>query len=284
MLQEKNPYLLLKSRYPNLHRVEKKIADFIFDHMSEFLTMTIAQIAKECEIAESSIVRFCKTLGYSGFREFKMNLATHFKEVEAQVFENINVDDSTSSMIEKVFSSNISSLQNTLNLLDENVIESAIDSIIRANKILFVAMGSSAPIANEFYYRFMRMGLPAQVATDPYVGLIASSQLDENSVAIAISHKGRTAEIVENLKISKEKKATTISVTNFENSPMTKYSDIVLCAAASESEILNEAIASRISQLTILDCVYTGIALARKDTALAHIQSMHDLLDQHRIK
>ncbi len=284
MLQQQNPYLLLKSLYPNMHRVEKKIADFILSNKNDVISMTIAQIAKQCDIAESSIVRFSKTLGYSGFSEFKLNLASHSSHWDTKIFENINPDDSTTSIINKVFTVNIATLQNTLNMLNAKLVDQAIEAIDRSNKIIFFGIGSSAPIANDFYYRFMRIGLPAHVATDPHIGILSSSLLDENSVAIAISHKGRSVETVETLRIAKEKKATTICITSFLNSPMTEYADIVLCASSTETEILNEAISSRIAHITILDCIYSGIALKRKDTTLPHIKNMHKLLDQHRIK
>jgi DNA-binding MurR/RpiR family transcriptional regulator len=284
MLQQQNPYLLVKSLYPNMHRVEKKIADFILDNKNDLTAMTIAKIAKHCEIAESSVVRFSKTLGYSGFSELKLNLASHSSHLDTKIFENIDSNDSTASIINKVFAVNISTLQNTLNILNYKNIDQAINAIDQSNKIVFFGIGTSAPIANDFYYRFMRIGLPAHVATDPHIGLLAASMLDENSVAIVISHKGRSMETVNHLRIAKEKKATTICITSFLNSPMTNYADIVLCASSTETEILGEAISSRIAHIAILDCIYSGIALKRKNTSLPHIQNMLEIMEQHRIK
>lgn len=283
MKQYQNPYLILKNLYPNMHRVEKKIAGFILENKNKVVTMTIAQIANELKIAESSIVRFSKTLGYSGFTELKLSLARHASNVGTSIYEDIKLNDDVVSVIKKVFNGNISALQDTLNMIDFKNIENAIDAIHNAKKIIFYGVGSSATIASDFYYRFMRIGLPAQSVSDPHIGYLSASLLDEHCVAIAISHTGRTREIVENIEMAKSKNATTICVTSSLKSPLIEFTDIPLCISSKEIESSSEAISSRIAHITILDCIYTGLALKRKEQVIPLIENMNNVLEKSRI-
>lgn len=278
-----NPYLILNNLYPNMYNVEKKIADFILENKSKVSSMTVAQVARELKIAESSIVRFSKTLGYSGFTELKLNLVRHSDNSSTTIYEDIDLNDDVVTVTKKVFNGNISVLQDSLNMIDFNKIKDAINAIDKAKKIIFYGVGSSSTIANDFYYRFMRIDLPAQAITDPHIGYVAASLMDENCVAIAISHTGRTKEIVDNIKMAKNKKATTISITSSLKSPLTEYSDIVLCISSKEIQSSNEAIASRIAHITLLDSIYAGLALKRKEQVLPLIKNMNDILHKSRI-
>ncbi|WP_105615203.1 MurR/RpiR family transcriptional regulator [Vallitalea okinawensis] len=278
-----NPYLILKNLYPNMYNVEKKIADFILENKGLVSSMTIAHIAKELKIAESSIVRFSQTLGYSGFTALKLSLVRHSDNSSSSIYEDIDLDDDMVTVTKKVFNGNISVLQDSLNMIDFEKIKEAIDAIDNAKKIIFYGVGSSSTIANDFYYRFMRIGLPAQAITDPHISYLSASLLDEDCVAIAISHTGRTKEIIDNMKMAKSKNATTISVTSFLKSPLNDCSDIVLCISSKEIESLNEAIASRIAHITLLDSIYAGLALKRKDKVLPLIQNMNDILQRSRL-
>lgn len=278
-----NPYLILNNLYPNMYSVEKKIADFIIENKAKVSSMTIAHVAKQLDIAESSIVRFSKTLGYSGFTELKLNLLRHSDTEKPSIYEDIELNDDIATVTRKVFNGNINALQNTLNMLDYNKIKDAIHAIDQSQKIIFYGLGSSSTIANDFYYRFMRINLPAQAITDPHIGYVSASLMHENCVAIAISHTGRTKEIVDILKMAKNRNATTICVTSSLKSPLTEHADIVLCISSKEIQSDNEAIASRIAHITLLDSIYAGLALERKERVLPLIKNMNDVLHHTRL-
>ena len=283
MSQSQNPYLLLKNVYPDLHKVGKKIADYIMNNDKKVAYMTIASIAKEVNVAESSIVKFSKDLGYSGFTDLKLSIVKYANPSKVPIYEDINIEDDDASIINKVFHGNINALKDTLSMLDFNAMSQAIEIISKAKKIVLFAVGSSAPIAEDFYHRFMRIGMNVHVSTDPFVSCVAAEHMTEDSVAIAISHKGRSPGTINSLRIAKDKGATTISVTSFLNSPLTEYTDITLCISSKETELLSEAISSRVSHITILDCLYAGVAIKRKETALPLIENMNKLYDTYRL-
>lgn len=276
----------IRSLYPSMSVVEKKIADYILNHPDEVMFMTVAQLASKIGTAESSIVRFCHNIGFQGYSSLKINLAQNQEKNKKIMLDEISVDnncDSNLSITAKVFSSVIRSLNETLALVSEDVLTKTVDALCSADKIIFLGIGTSAVIAMDTYYRFMRIGLPASAATDPHIMLISASMLGKNSVAFGISHTGRTPETVRALEVAHKQGAHTICLTSYQKSPITQISDISIVTSASENKMMREAITSRIAHITIMDSLYACISLKKYDTVKPKIDMMHELLEKVRI-
>lgn len=276
----------IRSLYPSMSVVEKKIADYILLHPGEVVFMTVAQLASQIGTAESSVVRFCHSIGFQGFSSLKINLAQNQEKNQKYMLDEISMDDDCSSTLgitSKVFSSVIRSLNETLELVSEEILSQTVDALCKANKIIFYGIGTSAVIASDTYYRFMRIGLPASAATDPHIMLLSASMLDENSVAFGISHTGRTIETIRAMETAHKQGARTICLTSHQNSPITQISDISIVTSASENKMLREAITSRIAHITIMDSLYACISLKRYDTVKHKLDVMHELLESVRM-
>lgn len=278
-----NALHIIKSQYPSLCRVEKKIAGYILKNPELILYMPIAQIAKELEVAESSIVRFCKIIGFDGLKQLKINLAKNLENPEKIIYEDINKNDSQHEVIQKVFSSSIRTLEESLQTIDESQFSLAVDAILEAKRIEFYGVGTSSTLAQDAYYRFMRIGLPVYAAVDPHISRMSASTMDSTCLAIGISYKGRTRDTVETLEIAKSRGAKTMCITCFVSSPITKISDIQIIMPTSEAKIMREAISSRIAQIAVLDSLYTAVALKKYDTVVDYIENLSDVLGSVRL-
>jgi RpiR family transcriptional regulator, carbohydrate utilization regulator len=283
MATEKNCLISIRSLYPSLFDAEKKIADFLLNQSESAVNMTVSQISVETCVADSSIIRFCQKLGFNGFTQLRINLARNLKRPEEVIFEDIERNDDAYAVATKVFASSIRTLEDTIKMLDGEILTKAVEALFRSKRIEFYGVGTSAPIAMDAYYRFMRIGLPAFVATDPHIARISANMLDSGCVAVGISHTGRTRDTIRILQIAKKKGAQIIGITSFMKSPVAELSDIKLITSSSETRIVREAVTSRIAQIALLDSLYTSVALKIYDTAIANISSMTDLLNETRV-
>jgi RpiR family transcriptional regulator, carbohydrate utilization regulator len=274
--------ITLKSLYPSMHDVEKRISDYILSHSEIVVNMTVAQISKETGVADSSIVRLCQRLGFDGFTQFKVNLAKNQKRPEEIILEDISAGDDPYTVTSKVFRLSGQALKDTVEMLDKGELNKAVDAIMNARRMEFYGVGSSAPLAMDAYYRFMRIGLPAYVAVDPHISRISANLLDPDCLAIGISHTGRTIDTVRALEIAKGKGAKTLCITSYLDSPITEVSDIKLIISAVETRFMKEAIASRIAQIALLDSLYTCVALRKCDKVVENIEDMTEILNEMR--
>jgi RpiR family transcriptional regulator, carbohydrate utilization regulator len=280
---EKNCLISIKSLYPSLFDAEKKIADFLLNQPESAVYMTVSQISAETGVADSSIIRFCQKLGFDGFTQLRINMAKNLKKPEDLIFDDIKRTDDPYTVTTKVFASSIRTLADTIKMLDREMLARAVEALLHAKRIEFYGVGTSAPIAMDAYYRFMRIGLPAYVATDPHIARISANMLDKSCVAVGISHTGRTRDTIRILQIAKKKGARVIGITSFMKSPVAELSDIKLITSSTETRIVKEAVTSRIAQIALLDSLYTSLALKMYDKAIENISSMTDLLNETRV-
>ena len=193
---DKNVYAAIQSQYATFSKVGKRIADHIIADPVHITSISIQQMAAELGIAESSIIRFCKIIGCTGFSEMKLLLAKYSPKSVRTIFEDLSETDSIQTISESVFGRNIDTLERALQLLDFQKIEQAVDVLSRAENILILGVGASGTIAEDFYIRLMRIGFRAVSLTDSHLMQIQASLCMPNTVVIAISHTGKTCEIV----------------------------------------------------------------------------------------
>ena len=147
---DKNVYAAIQSQYSTLSKVGKRIADYILADPVHITSISIQQMAAELDIAESSIIRFCKIVGCAGFSEVKLLLAKYSPKSVRTIFEDLSETDSISTISENVFGRNIDTLERALQLLDFEKIEQAVGVLNRAENILILGVGASGTIAEDF--------------------------------------------------------------------------------------------------------------------------------------
>ncbi|HEY8391794.1 MAG TPA: MurR/RpiR family transcriptional regulator [Capillibacterium sp.] len=262
----KNPHeTLVKTRFllPSLTKAEKKVAVLLLEKPALVLELTLAELAKEAGSSQASVLRFCQKLGLEGFSELKLHLSKELSVKQPSLAgEELSLDDSFVEIMEKVFLINIQTLKDTLALNARNC-EEALNALLSASRIVFFGMGDAIIPCSFADIKFKRLGINSQVLCDPDLQLTVASLLEPNDVAIAVSHSGRSRTIVEAMRLAKERKATTISITKYEKSPLTKVSDITIFTATVDTTLGKEIIARRVAEQAILESLYLGL-LAKK--------------------
>lgn len=251
-------FTTIHSKYNNLTNTEKKVADYVLDNAASVVYMSITDLADTCGVGESSIFRFCRSLNYKGYQDFKIALA-HTVKVEneiPQLTDKILIDDSIEQVASKVLSTNISALSETFKLIDYAKIEQAIDHLLRAERILFFGVGSSLMTAMEAHIKFMRITNKTMCSIDSHLQMMAASLMTERDVAVMISYSGSTKDTIEVAQKAKERGAQVISITRFEKSPLTASSDLSLLCGANEGPLQGGSLSAKISQLYLMDVLY----------------------------
>ncbi|WP_027630405.1 MurR/RpiR family transcriptional regulator [Ruminiclostridium cellobioparum] len=266
-MQDKQCLLKIRSLYSSFSKIEKKIADYIFLHEIEIIYMSITEFSENCEVSETSIVRFCRKINLKGYQEFKLVLARECVNPQENLHEKIHGDDNIEEIINKITVANIEAIKNTSKILSTAAMEKAINAILAADRIDIYGVGASAFTAGDAKYKFMRIGIKCESFSDPHLQNMSAVNLDSKSVAIGISFSGSTKDTVDSLALAKKAGAFTIAITNYEKSPITKYANAILLTSAEETPLRSGALTSKIAQLQVLDIFYTAVAIRRGDLA-----------------
>lgn len=255
-------FLRIEEAYEQFTNSEKKIAQCLLEKANDIYNYNINEMAEECNTSTSSIVRFCRKLGFDKFQDFKTNLILSVSNADSNekiIYEDISLEDSTEEIVEKITMINLKAISNTKALIDTEQLEKAIEALDKADNIYLYGVGGSGLVAMDFQYKLLRIDKKAFMYLDSHSQLTSAINITKNDVAVGISHTGKTYEIFKAMEMAKLKGATTISITKFGINPISKDADIKLYVADIEKNLRVGAIASRIAQLTLVDILLMGL-------------------------
>lgn len=258
----------IRSAYSDLYSAEKKVADYILENPQDIMHLSVTEVASQSGVSEATVVRFCRSLGYMGYQDFKLTLARDTVSPIKTIHEDLEKSDDIGTITHKVFQNNIQALKDTLEVLDIKEMERAKEALMKADKILIIGVGTSSPNVQDAYNKFFRIGLNCSCQTDSHLQVMEAALLKKGDVLVAISHSGSTKDPIETLKVAKKRGATTICITNNSLSPITKEADIKLLTASRETRFKSEALASRIAQTSIINALFMAFSLHRFNKTL----------------
>ena len=270
--------LKLREQSRIFSNTEREIADHILENPQIVVDMSIHELAKHTFSSASSIVRLCNHTGYSGYKEFRKAVTYELamREQNRRIEqEEIAHSDSLQDIIDKITYANIISLEETRELMDIHVLQACVDLIKNARRICLFGLGASLVAAQDAYLKFLRLNKLAIINMDWHSQILQAKNADHRDLGIVISYSGATTEMVECMKIMKENKTPIIAITRCVSSPVSELADQLLYTTANESVFRSGAMASRTSQLNIIDILYTALANDQYETSLEQLSRTH---------
>ena len=251
----------IRSSYNQFTKAERRVADFILQNPNKVLFMSISDLAETCNVGDTSVFRFCKTMNVKGYQEFKMTLSLSMREnqKEGNIADNeeISLGDSISELANKVLKETISSIQESFSLLDINEVTRAVDALSKAKRILFFGVGASMLTAMKAMNKFHRIEPKVYCSEMVSQQLMSAATMEKGDAAVIFSYSGATKDIVEIAKQAKESGASIISITRFQKSALTEYTDILLLCGANVGSLQQGSTSAEIAQLFLVDIMYT---------------------------
>jgi len=256
--------------YPSLTGSSRHVAEYLLQHPADSVGLSITELGERSGVSETTVLRFVRRLGYSGYRQFALALASSQPRPEhaggeAALPLSISESDDPAVIARKVFAAEAQALANAWQTLDPRRWKQAVDVLARARRgegrrVLCLAVGASGLLCMEAVYRFVRIGLDCIAVYDPIQIAIQAGRLSPGDVAIGFSQSGRTRDTVEGLRLAHGCGATTISVTSRPHSPVAAASDIPLILLELHAAYRSAYLDSKIAELTLIDALATCVA------------------------
>lgn len=272
----------------SLTKTEKKIAATILASPELFSQSSLSELAQQLDVGEATFIRFCRTIGFRGFTDFKLELAielaTREKEHHTLLDTDISAVDDIPSIAAKLQSTMNKVIAETINLLDFATLEEIVKKMIKAKRIFLFGVGSSGITAEDAKNKFMRIGLQVDATSNNHFMYMQASLMNKEDVVIGISHSGYSTEIIESLNIAKKNNATTIAITHNLRSPITQVADHVIINGNRQGQLQGDSIGTKIAQLFVLDLIYTLIVQAGEEKATKTKQKTVNVILEQRVK
>ncbi|RAY14301.1 RpiR family transcriptional regulator [Actinomadura craniellae] len=255
----------VRSLLPSLPPAERRVAQRVIDDPEGVANSTITELAHACGTSETTVIRFCRAIGFTGYPELRLTLATEAGRAQSAaggrvIGSDISPDDPLDQIVEKVTYADARAVEETADQLDLDVLQQVIDAVVGASRVDVYGVGASAFVALDFQQKLHRIGRVCAAWSDAHIMLTSAAVLGEGDVALGISHTGATVETIDALAVARQHGAVTVALTNFPKSPIAEVADLILTTAARETTFRSGATASRLAQLTVIDCVFVGVA------------------------
>lgn len=250
----------IRSIYNQFTKAEKKVADYVTKHPGEILFMSITELSDACGVGETSVFRFCRTLGLGGYQEFKMNVSLSLRAQsgdEEALSGNVGPDDSMNAVVQKVLQSNQRALGETADMLDLGALERVVALMSAARRIAFFGVGASLIAARKANNKFLRIEPKVICVEDAHMQAMIAATMTAEDVAVVFSYSGSTKDTNAVARLAKAGGAHVVAITRFQKSPLTEFTDVTLLCGANENPLQGGSSGADICQSFLTELLYT---------------------------
>ncbi len=263
----------IQEMFDTLSPKEQKVGKYIFTNARKVVSMSIDDLALKCGVSTSTVVRLCKTLHYSGFKELCRNLCCDLSsgaDMDEQ-FEDIHPGDDPETIMRNICLSSIRAIENTMSVMRTDALLQAIDALCLAERIDFYGIGTSGLVALDAGTKFTRINKFIIAHADPHNQMLSAATLRKQDVAVLISFSGETNDILNIAHEIRKQGTTIITLTQYSKNSLSALADINLYCVSTETLLRSGAMSSRIAQLAIIDILFASVCSRNYDKVKSHL-------------
>lgn len=272
-----NIILMIRQDYDVFTVAQKRIADYVLVHGSEFINKTAHELGELTGSSSASVVRFTQELGFDGIEQFKRQLAIDLNTKSEVVDPIINVDDNADDISKKLEGIILNSLQDLFFQLNKEVLSKAIEATKKANKVFIFGVGASSLPAYDLHHKLNRVNINSSFEFDNHMNIEFMNFAKDSDVVIIFTYSGNTIEALTAAKVAKAKGITTIVITADAKSSVAKIANLVMAIPKDEPIIRVGAITSKLNSLIIGDLLYLGVISSDLDVVEDYLIETNNL-------
>ena len=242
---------LLHQRQDELTKSGRAVADYLLQHADEAQYLSISSLAKECNVAEATVFRFCRALGFEGYHEMRIALAQANATGSMVNHQELQPGATTATLCDHAHALFMTAINGTQNALSTEAVDEAANLMRAAKQVFCFGQGGSMLLA----------------AGDSHLQLLTASLMGPEDVVLFVSYSGATRDMMETLRTAKDAGAKIILLTHYEDSPGAALADVVLLCGAQESPLDSGSIPIKVAVLYVGEVLLLRYMMDDPETA-----------------
>jgi len=266
---------VIREQNPRFSATEGKIASFVLQNPQDVLSLTVAQLSNRVGVSQAAIVRFCRRIGARSYGDFKLRLSHDvFRATEVPFLPDVELKPGVDpgELVKGILRSFQRSLSCLESLIDLPKLEQTVKLVRDARAVYTFGIGASALVAMDIHLKLLRLGLLCVFSADSDLQVTASCTLRPTDVAFVISYSGETPSMLSVATNVKKQGAKIITLTRDTDNSLRKMADVSLVVPVTEGVYRTGAILSRITQLAVVDMLYSLLIVKDLDGARSSIE------------
>jgi DNA-binding MurR/RpiR family transcriptional regulator len=278
----------LRIEGPTMPGALARIAETILADPETAAHASIVDLAELTGTSTATVTRFSRTLGFKGYANLRVAIATETGRAEQARWEtdisgDIAPDDALDGVLKVIAAADMRAIQATAAGLDTADVEKVAAAIATAGRVEIFGLGSSGTAGREMAFRLERIRVPVWYRSDTHSALTNAALLGPGDVALGLSHSGRTREVIEMLGEAADHGALTVAVTSFGRSPLAESADVVFTTSVHETTFRVAALSALHSLLLVLDLIYVAVAQRTYERTTEAFELTVRAVDAHRL-
>ncbi len=280
---EDNLVARMNEQFGVMSKGHKKLANYIALNYDKAVFMTAVKMGEEVGVSESTVVRFATLLGYKGYPEFQ-------KALEKLVQEKLNsihkIEVASGKMtrqevLESVLRADAEKIKLTLDTLDRNAFELAIDIILNAKRIYIIGIRSCAPLANflGFYLNLMFEDVTIVTTNNSSEVFEQMLRIGKEDCIIGISFPRYSMRTLKAMEFANNRSAKVITITDNKNSPMNLYSSCNLLARSDMASIVD----SLVAPLSVINALIVSLCMKKQDRVVETLETLENIWNEYQV-
>ena len=273
----------INEKFNKMSKSHKKIATYVIDHYEQVAFMTAAKLAKAVGVSEATIVRFAYALEYEGYPEFQDDLAEWVKNKLNSVQRvGAKYGKSTQSeLLASVLSADIEKIQDTIEHVDAQAFETAVNIILSVKHIYIIGLRSCKPLAEflHFYLNIIRGDVYLLDSTSTSETFEQMLRINEKDAVIGISFPRYSMRTLKAMEMANDRNAKVITITDTIHSPMCLYSSCNLMARSDMVSIVD----SLVAPLSLINALVVALCLKKPEDVKRNLESLEYAWDNYQV-
>ena len=262
---------------------QKRIANYILESYDKAAFMTASRLGKTVSVSESTVVRFAAELGYDGYPSMQRSLQKMIRNrlTSVQRIEVSNDRIGDQDLLSSVLQSDIEKIRLTLEEVDRQSFDRAVDAIVSARKIYIMGVRSSASLATflSFYFNLIFdnvISVAANTASEVFETML---RVGAEDVVIGVSFPRYSSRTVQAMNFARDRGATTIAITDSEASPLAPISNYTLKARSDMASF----VVSLVAPLSLVNALLVAVSRKKNDDLAHTFQTLEDIWDEYGV-
>lgn len=273
----------INEKYSSMSKGQKLLSTYITDNYDNAVFLTAEKLGKVVGVSESTVVRFATHLGYRGYPEFQKALEelVRNKLNSIQRMEVTYGRISQSKILDTVLQSDAEKIKSTLEQIDQNAFESALDIILNAKHIYIVGIRSCAPLASfmSFYFNLMFDNVHLLHTSSSSELFEQMVRISEEDVIIGISFPRYSMRTLKAMEFANNRNAKVITLTDSVHSPMNLYSSCNLIAKSDMASIVD----SLVAPLSVINALIVALCMRKQSEVAETLEALEDIWNEYQV-
>ena len=274
---------LIQENMNTFSKGQKRIAAFILESYDKAAFMTASRLGKKVGVSESTVVRFAAELGYDGYPDMLKSLQKMIRNrlTSVQRIEVTNDRIGDQDLVSMVLQSDMEKIRLTLEELDRDAFDHAVKAIVSAKRIYIIGVRSSAAIASflGFYFNLIFdnvVNVTAGTASEMFEHLL---RVGEDDVVIGVSFPRYSSRTVQAMSFARDRKATTVAITDSEASPLAPICKYTLKARSDMASFGD----SLVAPLSLVNALLVAVSRAKNDDLANTFQTLERIWEDYGV-